>query len=56
MLRGRAFIIVIRFMQGVYRYIPDVNHVSNAYSVATILQLQFMAHVTLLLMSNVSVR
>jgi len=55
MLRGSAFIIVMPFMQGVDRYIPDVKHVSKVYSVATVLQLQFMVHVTLLLMSNVFV-
>jgi hypothetical protein len=53
MLRGSTFIIIITFMQGVYSYVPDVNHVSKVYSVAGILQLQFMVHVTLLPMLNV---
>ena len=34
-------------MQCVCRCITDENHVSKVYSVATILQLQFMVHVTL---------
>jgi hypothetical protein len=30
-------IIIISFMQGIYTYIPDTNHVSREYSVAAIL-------------------
>jgi hypothetical protein len=35
-------------MQGIYNYIPDTNHVSRVYSVAAVLNLQFVLHVTLL--------
>jgi hypothetical protein len=34
--------IVIIFMQGIYIYIPETNHVSGVYSVAAILYLQFV--------------
>jgi hypothetical protein len=30
-------IIIISFMQGIYTYIPDTNHVPREYSVAAIL-------------------
>ena len=30
-------IITISFMQGIYNYVPETNHVSREYSVATIL-------------------
>jgi hypothetical protein len=30
-------IIIISFMQGIYTYIPETNHVSREYSVAAIL-------------------
>jgi len=32
-------------MQGIYKYIPEANHVSRVYSIAAILYLQFMLHV-----------
>jgi hypothetical protein len=38
-------LLFITFMQGIYNYIPETNHVSRAYSVATMLYLQFMVHV-----------
>jgi hypothetical protein len=34
-------------MQGIYNYIPETNHVSGVYSVATVQYLQFMVHVML---------
>ena len=40
-------ILVITFMQGIYNYIPETNHVSRVYSVAAILYLQFVPHVML---------
>jgi len=30
-------ILVITFMQGIYNYIPETNHVSRVYSVAAVL-------------------
>ena len=33
-------------MQGIYDYIPATNHVSRVYSVAAVLYLQFMLHVS----------
>ena len=40
-------ILVITFMQGIYNYIPETNHVSREYSVAAVLYLQFVLHVIL---------
>jgi hypothetical protein len=40
-------IIIIFFMQGIYPYIPETNHVSKEHSVAAILQLLFMVHTAL---------
>ena len=34
-------------MQGIYNYVPETNHVSRVYSVASVLCLQFVLHVTL---------
>jgi len=35
---------------GIYNYIPEIGHVSSAYSVAAVLYLQFVLHVLLLLL------
>jgi len=40
-------ILVITFMQGIYNYIPETNHVSRAYSVAAVLYLQSVLRVIL---------
>ena len=40
-------ILVITFMQGIYNYIPQTNHVSTVYSDAAVLYLQFALHVML---------
>jgi hypothetical protein len=40
-------IIIISFMQGVHTYIPDTNRVSRVYSVAAILCVLLMVHITL---------
>jgi hypothetical protein len=45
-------IIIIRkdtipFMQGIYTYIPETNHVPKEYDVAAILSLLFMAPISL---------
>ena len=37
----------IVFMQGIYNYIPETNHVSRAYRVAAVLYLQFLLRVLL---------
>ena len=34
-------------MQGIYTYIPETKHVCRNYSVAAILLLLFMVHITL---------
>ena len=36
-------IIIISFMQGIYTYIPETNHVPREYSVPAILSLLIMA-------------
>jgi hypothetical protein len=33
---------VITFMQGIYNYIPETNHVAKVYSVPAVLYLQFV--------------
>jgi ABC-type multidrug transport system permease subunit len=40
-------IIIISFMQGIYTYIPETNHVPKQYNVAAILSLLFMALILL---------
>jgi hypothetical protein len=37
----------ISFMQGIYKYIPETNHVPKEYSVAAILLLLFMMPISL---------
>jgi len=39
-------IILITFMQGIYSYLPETNHVSRVYSLG-VLYLQFVLHVML---------
>jgi hypothetical protein len=39
----------ISFMQDIYTYIPETNHVPTEYSVAAILSLLFMVHISLAL-------
>jgi hypothetical protein len=34
-------------MHGIYNHIPETNHVSMVYSVAAVLELQFMIHLVL---------
>jgi len=43
-----VLVLVISFMLGIYNYIPETNHVSRVYSVATVLYLQFVLLVMLL--------
>jgi hypothetical protein len=38
---------VITFMQGIYNYIPETNHVSRVYLVVAVLYLQFVLHAML---------
>ena len=40
-------ILVITFMRGMYNYITETNHISRVYSVAAVLNLQFVLHVML---------
>ena len=37
-------IIFIIFMQGIYNYMPETNHVSRVYSVSVVLYLRFVVH------------
>jgi hypothetical protein len=43
---------VITFMQGIYNYLPETNHVSSVCSDASVLYLQSVLHVMLLYMLN----
>ena len=45
-------LIFIAFMQGIYDYIPETNHISRAYSVAALFCLQFMVHVIVVPLLN----
>jgi len=36
MIYGIITILLITFMQGIYNYIPETNHVSRTYSVAAV--------------------
>jgi hypothetical protein len=40
-------IITTTFMQGIYNYMTETNHVSRVYNVAAFLYLQFVLHVML---------
>jgi hypothetical protein len=40
-------VLVITFMHSIYTYVPETNHVSTLYSVATVLYLQSVLHVML---------
>ena len=44
--------IIISFMQGIYTYIPEINHVPRKYSVAAILLLLFMVLISLVSVLN----
>ena len=49
-LRYVAIILLLLYLLsplGIYNYIPETNHVSMVYSVASVLYLQFVLHVTL---------
>jgi hypothetical protein len=46
-------IIIISFVQGIYVYTPETNHVSRVSSVTAILYLRFLVHVMLFSMLNV---
>ena len=41
--------LYITFMEAIYNYIPETNHVSGVYSVAAVLYLQFVLHAILFL-------
>ena len=45
-------IIIITFMQGIYTYIPETNYVPREDSVAAILLLLFMVHISLVSVLN----
>jgi hypothetical protein len=39
-------------MQGIHTYIPETHHVSRVYSVAAILRVLLMVHITLSVILN----
>jgi len=43
----------VPFMQGIYNYTPETNHVSKVYSVAAVLYLQFVLLVMLFHLWNI---
>jgi hypothetical protein len=54
LLFGKVYIIIIiiiitiiSFMQGIYAYIPETNHVPKEYNVSAILSLLFMVPISL---------
>jgi hypothetical protein len=44
-----TIITTISFMQGIYTYIPETNHVPKQYNVTAILSLLFMMPISLVL-------
>jgi hypothetical protein len=40
-------IIIMYFMQGIYNYVRETNHVRRVYSFAAVLYVQFMLHALL---------
>jgi len=46
-------ILVITFMQVIYNYMPETNHVSRVYGVAAVPYLQFVLHIMLFHQWNV---
>jgi hypothetical protein len=40
-------ISIVTFMYGIYKYVPEINHVSTVYSVVAVLFLQFVLYVML---------
>jgi hypothetical protein len=48
-------VVVICFTQGIHTYMPETNHVSRVYSVAAILRVLLMVHITLSTILNSSV-
>jgi hypothetical protein len=44
--------LFITFMQGVYRRIPETNHVSGVYSAAAILRVLLMVYISLFAVLN----
>jgi hypothetical protein len=42
-----TFLSITCSMQGIYKYIPETNHVSRVHSIAAVLYLQFVLHVML---------
>jgi len=47
-----TIIVIICFMQDIYTYIPETNYVPREYSVAAILLLLFMMHISLVSVLN----
>jgi len=45
-------ILVVTFMQGIYNFIPETNHVYRVYSVEAVLYLQFVQNVMLFRLRN----
>ena len=50
---GKKIIIFITFVQDIYNYVSETNHVSRVYSVAAALYLQSVLHVMLFRVLNV---
>ena len=44
---GTIVIPIVTSMHGIYKYVPEINHVSTVYGVAAVLYLQFVLHVML---------
>ena len=46
-------LLFIEFLQGIYNYIAETNHVSRVYNITAFLKLQFMVHVMVFPNANI---
>jgi hypothetical protein len=49
---GNAVVFVVTFIQSIYVYMSEKDHVSSIYNVAALLCLQYVVHVTLSPLDN----
>ena len=49
----KKFIIIITFIQSIFNYIPEINHVPRIYNLAPVLCFLYVVHIMLFLMFNI---